>query len=53
INIPLIVGGGINTKAKAEMAFQSGADMLVLCTAVEKHLGFISEVAKIRDQMND
>lgn len=52
INIPLIVGGGINTKAKAAMAFQSGADMLVLGTAVEKQAGFISEVAKIRDQMN-
>lgn len=52
INIPLIVGGGINTKSKATLAFQSGADMLVLGTAVEKQLGFISEVAKIRDQMN-
>ena len=52
INIPLIVGGGINTKAKAMKAFQSGADMLVLGTAVEKQLGFILEVAKIRDQMN-
>lgn len=52
IKIPLIVGGGINTIAKAATAYQSGADMIVLGTAVEKNINFIPEVAKIRDLMN-
>jgi len=52
IDIPLIVGGGINTLKKAETAFNAGADMLVLGTAVEKKVDFISDVAKIRDLIN-
>ncbi|MCK5103546.1 MAG: geranylgeranylglyceryl/heptaprenylglyceryl phosphate synthase [Cyclobacteriaceae bacterium] len=52
INIPLIVGGGIDTTAKANIAYQSGADMIVLGTSVEKNVAFVSEVAKLRDQMN-
>jgi putative glycerol-1-phosphate prenyltransferase len=52
IGVPLIVGGGINTQAKAKEAYLSGADMIVLGTAVEKSVGFISEVAKIRDEIN-
>ena len=50
--VPLIVGGGINTQAKAKEAYLSGADMIVLGTAVEKSVGFISEVAKVRDEIN-
>ena len=52
IGVPLIVGGGINTQAKAKEAYLSGADMIVLGTAVEKSVGFISKVAKIRDEIN-
>lgn len=52
IKIPLIVGGGINSVAKARIAYQSGADMIVLGTAVEKNSEFISEVAEIRNQLN-
>lgn len=50
--VPLIVGGGINTQAKAKEAYLSGADMIVLGTAVEKSVGFISEVAKVRNEIN-
>ena len=52
INVPLIVGGGINTLAKVNKAYNSGADMIVLGTAVEKKMDFISEAARIRDQIN-
>ena len=52
INVPLIVGGGINTTAKVNNAFHSGADMIVLGTAVEKKMDFIFEAARIRDQIN-
>jgi len=48
----LIVGGGINTLAKVNKAYNSGADMIVLGTAVEKKMDFISEAARIRDQIN-
>ena len=52
IKVPLIVGGGINTSEKAETAFLAGADLLVLGTAIEKNSEFISDVAKIRDNIN-
>lgn len=52
VSLPLIVGGGINTSSKAESAYNSGADMLVLGTAVEKNIDFISEVVAIRDKIN-
>jgi len=52
INIPLIVGGGINTVAKVAVAYKSGADIVVIGTAIEKNGDFIREVAHIRDQMN-
>ncbi len=52
IELPLIVGGGINTLEKVNTAYKAGADMLVLGTAVEDQLKFIGEVAGIKDQMN-
>lgn len=52
INIPLIVGGGINTIAKVHAAYQSGADMVVLGAVVENKVDFVSEAAEMRDQMN-
>lgn len=52
ISIPLIVGGGINTTAKVYSAYQAGADMIVLGTAVEEKANFVKEVAKIRNEMN-
>jgi putative glycerol-1-phosphate prenyltransferase len=53
ISLPLIVGGGINTNHKAKVAYQAGADTLVLGTAIEKSPRFINEVAEIRDRMNN
>ena len=52
ISIPLIVGGGINTLKKAEKAYLAGADLIVLGTAVEENISFLSEVAVLRDKMN-
>ncbi len=37
INIPLIVGGGITESTDIEKAIDSGADMVVIGTALEKH----------------
>lgn len=36
INIPLVVGGGINSKEKIKAAQQAGADLIVIGNALEK-----------------
>lgn len=36
VNLPLIVGGGINTPQKALAALEAGADMIVIGNALEK-----------------
>ena len=52
IGVPLIVGGGINEINKISTAFDSGADAIVLGTAIEKDLDFIVQAAQIRDKWN-
>ena len=47
IDIPLIVGGGINTKEKLETAFNSGADIVVIGTAIEKNQEFLDDVVEV------
>ncbi len=46
ISVPLIVGGGINTPEKLTLAFEAGADIVVIGTAIEKDVdllqGFIT-----------
>ena len=45
LNIPLIVGGGINTVEKAYRALESGADMIVIGNAIERSPTFLNELA--------
>ena len=45
INVPLIIGGGINTSAKAISALEAGADMIVIGNALEKRPDFLTEVS--------
>ena len=52
VDIPLIVGGGINTKEKAEHAMINGADLVVIGTAIEENGSFLSEVSAVRNQFN-
>ena len=47
IDIPLIVGGGINTKEKLETAFNAGADLVVIGTAIEKNQEFLDDVVEV------
>jgi len=47
IDIPLIVGGGINSIDKAKQAFEAGADMIVIGSQVEKNADFIKELSTI------
>jgi phosphoglycerol geranylgeranyltransferase len=44
IKIPLIVGGGIRTKAQLEIAYNSGADIVVIGTAFEDDESFFNEL---------
>jgi phosphoglycerol geranylgeranyltransferase len=46
IDIPLIVGGGINTPDKASLACKSGADIVVIGNAIEKDHSLIMSMAE-------
>ncbi len=44
IQIPLIIGGGIKTKAQLESAWNAGATMVVVGTAVEEDAGWLNSL---------
>lgn len=50
IKVPLIVGGGIDTKQKAIDALEAGADMIVIGNALEKDPDLLIEIS---DQVYD
>lgn len=52
VSIPLVVGGGIDTDEKVRSAYASGADMIVIGTAIEKNMNFLHDAIKVRDQLN-
>ena len=45
VNIPLIVGGGINTLRKATSALEAGADMIVIGNALEKVPELLTQIS--------
>ncbi len=47
IQIPLVVGGGIDTLKKCKDAFKSGADIVVVGNAIEKNKTFIHNFKNI------
>lgn len=46
ISVPLIVGGGINTPAKAHAACKAGADVIVVGNAAEKDADLVKSIAE-------
>lgn len=42
--VPVIVGGGIDTKEKAKIVLEAGADMIVVGTAVEKNIEKLHQI---------
>jgi phosphoglycerol geranylgeranyltransferase len=46
ITVPLIIGGGINTRQKAFAALEAGADMIVIGNALEKHPDLLIEISE-------
>jgi phosphoglycerol geranylgeranyltransferase len=49
---PLIVGGGINTAAKAKTAWQAGADVVVIGNGAEKNPNLLIEVLAVAQMYN-
>jgi putative glycerol-1-phosphate prenyltransferase len=45
VNVPLIIGGGINTSQKALNALEAGADMIVVGNALEKDPDLLIEIS--------
>lgn len=46
-NVPLIVGGGLDTKEKIKSAFDAGADVVVIGNGVQKNPGLLTEVSEL------
>ena len=47
VDLPIIVGGGINTVEKALKAKEAGASVIVIGNATEKNPQFIAEISKM------
>ena len=52
IEVPLIVGGGLNSVSRGNLALEAGADMLVIGNALEKEADFLVEVSDRIHVMN-
>lgn len=51
INLPLIIGGGINNAEQARIAWQAGADVVVIGTAFEKNKNILETIAQTKAKM--
>jgi putative glycerol-1-phosphate prenyltransferase len=45
INLPLIIGGGINTPDKAQLALEAGADIIVVGNGIEENPSLLVDIA--------
>ena len=52
IDLPLIIGGGINNVQKAKSAWKSGADIVVVGNAIEKSSELLIELTEAKTQLN-
>ena len=52
IDIPLIIGGGINSVAKAKNAWKSGADVVVVGNAIEQNPQLLIEMTEAKILLN-
>lgn len=53
IDIPLIIGGGINSKRRAQEALEAGADMIVIGNGAQKNLSLLAEVSDVIQYLNE
>lgn len=47
VDVPLIVGGGINDRYKAQRALEAGADLLVVGNGIEENPQLLTELGKL------
>ena len=52
VALPIIVGGGINTAAKAEAAWTAGADLVVVGNGLEKEPALLEQMVAVRNRLN-
>ncbi|MBR9998016.1 MAG: geranylgeranylglyceryl/heptaprenylglyceryl phosphate synthase [Cyclobacteriaceae bacterium] len=52
VDVPVIVGGGINTTEKALRAMRAGADLIVVGNHIEKNPDFLIEITGIKEEYN-
>jgi putative glycerol-1-phosphate prenyltransferase len=52
IETPLIVGGGINSPEKVQIALKAGADVIVVGNAIEKDSGLILKITQTIKEFN-
>lgn len=52
ISLPLLVGGGIKTPEQAIQAWQAGADVVIVGTAIEKNTSVLCDFCQARDSVN-
>ncbi len=52
VDVPVIVGGGIDTPEKAKAALEGGADVIVIGNHIEKNPGFLAEVSSLVSSYN-
>ncbi|WP_242921504.1 geranylgeranylglyceryl/heptaprenylglyceryl phosphate synthase [Pontibacter liquoris] len=52
VEVPVIVGGGIDTLQKAKDALDAGADVLVIGNHIEKNPGFMTRVSSLISSYN-
>lgn len=52
INIPLVIGGGLNTLEKVDNALSAGADIIVVGNALEKDTSFLKDVSQLIQTKN-
>ncbi|HTF80167.1 MAG TPA: geranylgeranylglyceryl/heptaprenylglyceryl phosphate synthase [Cytophagales bacterium] len=53
IDIPLVVGGGINNVAKAQDAWEAGADIVVIGNAIETNKTLVIDIAERAHLINN
>jgi putative glycerol-1-phosphate prenyltransferase len=47
VSVPLLVGGGIDTAARAKKAINSGADIIIVGNALEKNIFLINQLSSL------
>jgi len=50
IEVPLIVGGGIKSVKQVDMAFASGADIVVIGNKIEEDINFLLDLMQVQKQ---